>query len=187
MLDTLARRMSMRKRFLITAIRTQTQSIILRRPFHHTAKWLQSRQHVSCNNLFTNSHIIQTRDISQTCLGGLRRLRVLRRATKLDVTARQTVIAFADRSQSLQTSILQIDLQWNETSGTKQLNTRKRKHVFAPYRCTSVQSLLFLHYLYPSSAATIVGPSVHPPCTLDSIPTKLTENGYTILVLQHVA
>jgi hypothetical protein len=187
MLDILARGMSMRKRFLITAIRTQTQLIILRRPLSHTAKWLQSRQNLSWNQLCINSSIIQTRDISQTCLGRLSRLRMPSRATKLDVTARQTVTAFADRSQSLQTSILQIDLQWNETSGTKQLNTRKRKHVFAPYRCTSVQSPLFRHYPYPSNAATTVGPSVHPPCTLASTPTKLTENGYTILVLQHVA
>ena len=182
MLDMLARRMSIRKRVLITAIRTQALLIILRWPFHHTAKWLRSPQHSSWNQLFTISSIIQTRGISLICIGGLRRQRVPSRVNNLDVAARQTVIAFADRSPSLQISILQTDLQWDEASGTTPLDTRGRKHVFAPYRCTSVQSPLFRHYPYPSNAATTVGPSVHPPCTMASTPTRLTENGYMILV-----
>lgn len=185
--DMLARRVNMRKRLLITAIRTQTKLIILRRPFRHTAKWKQSTCNLSWNQLFTVSSIIQTRDTSPTCLGRLRKQRVPSRDSHLDVTARQTVIAFADRSRSLQISILQKDLQWNEMSGARLLIMRKRKPVFAPFRCTSAQSLLFRHYPCPSNVATTVGPSAQPPRTLAFTPTRSTENGYMILVPLRVA
>ena len=185
--DMLARRVNMRKRLLITAIRTQTPLITLQRPHRHTAKWLQSRQNLSWNQLFTVSSIIQTRDTSPTCLGRLRKLRVPSRDSHLDVTARQTVIAFADRSSSLQISIQRTDLQWNETSGARLSITRKRKPVFALFKCTSAQSLLFRHYPCPSNVATTVGPSAQPPRTLVFTPTRSTENGYMILVPLRVA
>ena len=182
MLDMLARRVNMRKRPLIMAIRTQTKLIVLRRPFHHTAKWLQSAQNLSWNQLFTVSSIIQTRDTSPTCLGRLRKQRVPSRASQPDVTARQTRIAFADRSSSLQISIQQTDLQWNETSGARLSITRKRKPDFAQFKCASAQSLLFRHCPCPSNVATTVGPSAQPPRTLVFTPTRSTENGYMTLV-----
>lgn len=182
MLDMLARRVNMRKRPSIMAIRTQTKLIILRRPFRLTAKWKQSTYNLLWNQLFTVSSIIQTRDTSPTCLGRLRGLRVPSRASQLDTMVRQTVIAFADQSSSLQISIQQTDLQWNETSGARLSITRKRKPTFAQSKCTLAQSLLSRHCPHPSNVATTVGPSAQPPRTLVFTPTRSTENGYMTLV-----
>ena len=114
-LDTLARRLKLRKRRLITAIRMQVQQIILRQPHHNTEKLYTNASNLSWNPQFTGSSTIQRSETSLTCHGDSRSARVPDLYPRVSVVmARQRRTAFADQGYHCRTLTPQTDLQRTE-------------------------------------------------------------------------